>query len=377
VSMKKKIIFFALVVILITAIIIPAAVKGAVGGTAGDSAGGLTASVSAEVHFPLIISFDVSAQGSALITDIRLHYTVAYNKLARVVSEGFVTFTSGTVVTTRYNMDLRQTGGLPPGSRMTYWVTVKDASGAVTETLPQNLEIKDERYSWKLLQSGMISLYWYTGSDDFAQELMDAAQTALGRLAENTGAALENPVSLYIYASSSDLIGALIFAQDWTGGIAFSEFGIIAIGISADQLDWGKRTISHELTHLVVYQATQNPYNGPPPWLNEGLAMFSEGDLEYYFTGALEDAEKNNSLISVQSLCSPFSAYTDQAVLAYAESYEIVKYLIDTYGREKMFELLSIYREGTGYDEALKAVYGFDMQSLNTQWQAALKVLIP
>jgi hypothetical protein len=363
--MKKKILFFALAVILIAAIITPAAAVGAP-----------SVSVAAEVHFPLSIIFDISAQGGTTITDIRLHYTVAYYKLAEVISEEYISFTPGKEVTTQYTMDLRQTGGLPPGSQMTYWVTAKDTNGAVTETLPQNLEIKDERYGWKTLQKGMISLYWYTGNNDFAQELMDAAQAALGRLAQNTGAELKNPVKLFIYASSSDLRNALIFSQDWTGGIAFSEFGIIGIGISSSQLDWGKRAISHELTHLVVYQATQNPYNGPPPWLDEGLAMFSEGDLEYQFSSALEDAEKYGEFISIQSLSSPFSAYADQAVLAYAESYEIVKYLIGEYGREKMFELLSIYRQGAGYDEALKTVYGFDMQSLNTQLQGALKTLL-
>jgi hypothetical protein len=366
--MKKRILFLTLAVMLIAAIIAPAAAA------VGDS--NTSVSVSAEVQFPQSIIFDISAHGGAMITDIRLHYTIAYMKLAQVISEDYISFTAGKDVTTQYTLDLRQMGGLPPGSQMTYWLTVKDVAGAVTETLPQNLQINDERFSWKSLQEGMISLYWYTGNDAFAQELMDAAQSAMGRLAENTGAALENPVSLYIYASSSDLRNALVYSQDWTGGVAFSEFGIIAIGISTDQLVWGKRAISHELTHLVVYQATQNPYNSPPPWLDEGLAMYSEGDLEYQFSSALEDAEKADSLISVQSLSSPFSAYSDQAILAYGESYEIVKYLIDNYGREKMFALLSIYREGASYEEALQAVYGFGMQSLNTQWQAALKTTV-
>jgi hypothetical protein len=367
--MKKKILFLTLALILTTAIIQPAA-------AIGDS--NTQVNVSAQVHFPQSIIFDISAQGGTVITDIRLHYTVAYYKLAQVISEEVVTFTSGKDVTTQYTMDLRQAGGLPPGASLTYWVTVKDGSGGVTETLPQNLEIIDNRYGWETLKQGMISLYWYNGDNNFAKELMAAAQSALGKLADNTGASLEHPVKLYVYANSADLIGALIFAQDWTGGISFSEFGIIAIGISIDQLDWGKRAISHELTHQVVYQATQNPYNGPPPWLDEGLAMFSEGDLQYQFGLALEDARSSNSLISVQSLCSPFSAYSTQAILSYAESFEIVKYLIDTYGRDKMLALLSIYREGVGYEEAVKTVYGFDLQTLNTKWQAALKTaLVP
>jgi hypothetical protein len=119
---------------------------------------------------------------------------------------------------------------------------------------------------------------------------------------------------------------------------------------------------------------TFNPYNGLPTWLNEGLAMTSEGELEQYFVDYLSAAEANNALISVRSLSSPFSAYTDKSLLAYAESYEIVSYLINEYGREKMFELLHAFRQGSGYDEALNGVYGFDMDGLNAQWQAKAEV---
>jgi hypothetical protein len=221
----------------------------------------------------------------------------------------------------------------------------------------------------------MITLYWYNGNVSFGAQLMDAAQQGLSRVSENSGAELNKPVSLYIYKDANDLQGALIFAQDWTGGVAFTEYGIIAIGIGTSdaELQWGKGAIAHELTHLVVHQVTLNPYNEIPPWLDEGLAMNSEGPLDVQFTVPLDAAEASNTLITVRSLSSPFSAYADQAVLAYAESYSIVHYLIDTYGREKMFDLLTAFSKGSGYDEALKAVYGFDMTSLNSQWQAAVK----
>jgi len=134
-------------------------------------------------------------------------------------------------------------------------------------------------------------------------------------------------------------------------------------------MDWGKRVISHELTHLVIHQATFNPYNDLPTWLDEGLAMTAEGDLEAVFLAALDQANKNNGLISVRSLASPFSAYAGESLLAYAESYKIVEYLIDEYGREKMFELLSTFEQGSGYDEALNRVYGFDMDGLNSLWR--------
>ncbi len=274
---------------------------------------------------------------------------------------------------------MRQTGGLPPGSSLNYWLKVNDSSGAVTQTTPQQLSFDDNRYNWHTLTQGMVTLYWYNGDNSFAQELMNASQQALGRLSQNTGVELKSSVKMFIYASANDLQGAMIYAQEWTGGVAFTEYGTVAIGIgtSASDIAWGEGAIAHELTHLVVHQVVFNPYIDIPPWLDEGLAMYAEGPLDTQFTVPLAQAEANHTLISIRSLCSPFSAYPDQATLAYGESYEIVSYLIDKYGREKMFDLLNTFSQGSSYDGALEAVYGFNIAGLNTQWQAAAATAAP
>jgi uncharacterized protein YozE (UPF0346 family) len=46
-----------------------------------------------------------------------------------------------------------------------------------------------------------------------------------------------------------------------------------------------------------------------------------------------------------------------------------VRYLIESYGQPQMLELLNTFKEGSGYDEALEAVYGFDMETLDSLWQ--------
>jgi hypothetical protein len=161
----------------------------------------------------------------------------------------------------------------------------------------------------------------------------------------------------------------MIYPQEWTGGVAFTRYGIMAIGIDPAKLDWGKRAIAHELTHLVIHQITLNPYSDLPTWLDEGLAMRNEGPLESVFTAYLNRATDEESLISVQSLSSPFSAYAGEATLSYAQSYSLVEFLIDSYGQGKMFELLSTFREGSTYDGALEEVYGFDMDGLDVRWQ--------
>jgi hypothetical protein len=143
----------------------------------------------------------------------------------------------------------------------------------------------------------------------------------------------------------------------------------MAIGISPTNIDWGKRAIAHELTHLVIHQITLNPYNSLPLWLDEGLAVRSEGLLDPRYSSYLSEAIASGSLISVQSLSSPFSAYSDEAVLSYAQSYSLVDFLITSYGQEKMSQLLTTFREGSGYDQALEAVYGFDMDGLDSLWR--------
>jgi hypothetical protein len=164
----------------------------------------------------------------------------------------------------------------------------------------------------------------------------------------------------------------MIYSQEWTGGVAFIDFGIIAIGIPSSQLEWGQKALVHELTHLVVRQATFSPYGQLPLWLDEGLATYNEGPLDLFLQSYLEEAISKDELISVRSLCSPFSAYSEKAYLSYAESYSLVDYLLDSYGHDKMLGLLTLLKEGRTYDEALTEVYGFDVDGLDASWRETL-----
>lgn len=323
----------------------------------------------AEADFPMRMSFSLSARSDFEITDIRLCYSVDRTSFADIFTEVLVGFSPATSVEVSCSLDMVMVGGLPPGSSLDYWWRIGDAGGGWLETEPSRVYFDDTRYDWDSLAEGQITLYCYQDDEDFVNELMEAAQEALARLAEDTGAVLEKPVQFYIYASSVDLQGAMIHPQEWTGGVAYTRHGIIAIGISPGIVDWGKRAIAHELAHLVVHQMTLNPYNDLPTWLDEGLARYAEGEIASEDVFALERAIDDDDLISVQSVCSPFSAYVDSATLGYAQSYSLVAYLISSYGQPKMLDLLNTFSQGSGYDAALETVYGFDMDELDSLWR--------
>ncbi|MFH1651433.1 MAG: peptidase MA family metallohydrolase [Chloroflexota bacterium] len=329
-------------------------------------------SSTARVDFPMHIYFSIAAESGAAINDIRLHYTVERMSVAQVTSESYLNFQPGTRVSTEWDWDMRKTGGLPPGSRVKFWWTVKDASGTSIITAPQVLEIADNRYSWKQRTDGLVALHWYRGDDAFVGELVAAIRDALSRVEMNTGARPDKPINIYIYGSADDLRGSMIFPQEWTGGVAFTSYSTVAIGIAPADLGWGKRAIAHELTHLVIHQIVFSAYGEMPTWLDEGLAMNGEGSLEDVFLALLYQAITTQTLDTVRSIASPFPADPRASALAYAESYSIVNYLVGTYGQEKMFDLLKTFKEGATYDDALQKVYGFDMDSLNEKWSGAL-----
>ena len=324
---------------------------------------------SARAVFPGYIEFNLSIEGEVNITDVRLHYVVDQESFALVTSEVNIGFIPDTKVTASWTWDMRKTGGLPSGTVVEYWWTITDASGNSYKTTSQQISFDDNRYPWQSITEGDITLYWYYGDDSFAQELMLTCQQALTRLAEDTGAYLEEPVRVYIYASSYELRGAMVFPQEWTGGVAYTSYGTIAIGINQANIDWGKRAIVHELTHLVTYQMTSNPYNSIPIWLNEGLSMYAEGEMEAVYDAYLRQAVAQDALISVRSLSSPFSAYPEQSYLSYAQSLGLVEFLIDGYGQNRMFELLNTFKQGSSYDAAFENVYGFDMDELDALWR--------
>jgi len=335
---------------------------------------GITLQSSVQVTFPTLMTFKVKAQSDVNIVQLRLHYVVDRQNYARVTSEGWAQFNPSTSVDTQWLWDMRKSS-LPIGSQVEYWWTAEDATGKSAETSHSTVSFDDSRHSWQSITVEPVTLLWYSGSTSFANKLMDAAQQGLQRIENDTGATPQGHVRIYIYSSTQDLQGAQLFPQQWEAGATFPGYSIIAIGVSPDQLDFGERAVPHELTHWSTGQLTFNNYGaGLPTWLEEGLATYGEGALASYYKLALNSAIKNNQLISVRSLSSPFSAISEQAFISYGEANSIVTYLIQEYGKDKMVQLLSVFKQGSGYDEALEQVYGFDQDGLDILWRQSIGV---
>jgi len=324
---------------------------------------------SASVFFPSALVFTIQAESPSPITEIRLHYYTDRLNYAQVISETWPVFKPDVKVKTEWIWDRRRSD-LPVGTTIQYWWTIDNASGNKITTPRNTIQFNDSRFQWKEITEKSITLFWYKGDDSFSHDLMNTAQNALQAISEDTGASLKTPARLYIYGSTQDLQSAMMFPRGWEGGFAAYEYGTISIGISPNDLEWGKRAVAHELGHLVTHQITFGPYGDLlPVWLDEGLAMRAEGDPDDTDRKLIQRAQKADSLISLRSLASPFSTDAAKAALSYAQSQSVVEFLITVYGRDKISHLLTLFRNGSTINDALNEIYGVDQDGLDSLWQ--------
>ncbi|MFN8386673.1 MAG: peptidase MA family metallohydrolase [Anaerolineales bacterium] len=322
--------------------------------------------------FPNTATFSATITSSAEIQSVVLEYGNEQQTCGEVIAKAFPQFTPGKSVDVEWTWEMRQSRSLPPGATLWWRWRVKDANGNETVSEKKTATWLDNDHKWKTLKEGLINFHWYRGDESFAKDLMNAAQNGLKFNETESGLTAESPIDIYIYGDTNDLRDAVLYEPSWTGGQAFPEQDIVILGISESDLDWGRNKIVHELTHVLVGHLTFSCLGDVPTWLNEGLAVYSEGELDSASQQQLDDAIQNDTLLSVRSLGAGFSEVSDKAYLSYSESFSIVQFLIQTYGQAKMTELLTSLRDGLTIDEALQQTYNFNVEGLEDAWRAGI-----
>jgi hypothetical protein len=324
------------------------------------------------LDFPNTITFHANITAPVNVTSVTLEYGDQEQTCGQVVAKAYPQFAPARSVRVEWTWDMRQSGSLPPGAQIWWRWRFTDANNQETLTDRKTITWIDGVHAWQTLTEGDIRLHWYQNSRSFAQTLVDNASSGLARVENDAGLSTDQPIDLYIYADTRDMQDAILYEPSWTGGEAFPPYNIVIIGIGPPDLSWGLKAEVHELTHVLVGHLTFTCLGGVPTWLNEGLAVYSEGALDPSSQDQLNAAIQNDELLSVRSLSGAFSEVANKASLSYSESYSLVKFLLDTYGRAKMTSLLLALRDGSTPDEALTADYGFNIEGLEDAWRKSV-----
>jgi len=262
-----------------------------------------------------------------------------------------------------------QTSFVPPGVSLTYYWEISSQDGTYTRSIPESTLWTDTRFDWEIHTSDQVTIYSYGMSEDFAQWMTDEAQATIDDLESRYGIDQIEPLAIWVYPNSEDFSGTRqMNTREAIAGLSYPGASLIAAVVpNGNEREYG-RVIPHEISHQVVFHATENPFAFPPLWLDEGLAThYQTGGTDHY-PAMVQRAQAEGNLFDITSLNTSFPFQPAQASLAYASSWSIVGYIETTYGPEGIALLLDAFAQGLPVDEAVTQALGVSSQQLNHDW---------
>jgi len=316
--------------------------------------------------------FSIQAASSTNITGLYLYIRSEGGERVEVTS---VPLDPGPSVQATFTRDLRLFP-FPPFGTVTWWWEVRDAAGHQLTTPPSTFRYEDNRLNWFRRTAGPVAVYSTVDDPQYMQAALDIATVGLERISRSLNAPVPEKVEIYLYPSLADLQAALRMAgRAWMGGQARPELGVILVAVPYNEgyMAQMEQEIPHELTHLLVYRlAGPEGYRYIPAWLNEGLAIAYQTRPDPNLDSLLERARSERRLIPIRDLCFPFSTDPAEALLAYAESGSLVRYIRRQYGDSGIRALLQAYADGADCDGGVRRALHVSLEQLERAWRADL-----
>ncbi|MCB9128728.1 MAG: hypothetical protein H6638_12560 [Ardenticatenales bacterium] len=337
----------------------------------GHAQGPITASSSADLlpELPRRLLFAVGASSNAGdITDAKVYFQPRGSSVR--ISET-VAVNPAPTVTLSHEWNMQQ-NGTPPGTVIDYFWRLTDSAGNQFDTPEQSIVALDPRFEWQTLEDEELAIHWYRGDQSWGQAMFDTGKEALAQLESELGADITKQVTLVDYASDRDFSAAFPLQQDWIGGQAFTDLGVTVQIIAPGDRSWMRTVIFHELSHLVMAQATEGAVALVPSWLEEGLAMYNEPESRDSASRVARAAE-DGTLLPYSHLQGNFGADGAVVGIAYAQSEMMVSYLIDDCGQAGFRAMIdNLVEESMSVDGALEAACGYDGRTLYNNWRQTL-----
>ena len=162
----------------------------------------------------------------------------------------------------------------------------------------------------------------------------------------------------------------------WSAAVAYPDLNLIIMqsprAIKGNDIDLSK-IFKHEFTHIALGKAFRQGEQ-IPLWLNEGLAMYESREWDFNRVSTITRAVLTGSLIPLSEITHLFPLEANKAELAYSESFYLISFLINQYGRKSFHRFLREYIEGKRLKVVLKKVYHINWEEFEEKWIHYLKV---
>ncbi len=232
---------------------------------------------------------------------------------------------------------------------------------------------------WEEIQGSHFIVRYRPQDNNIAEMVLATAEESYQPVSRQFGYSFRDKIPIVIYPTKESLGRSFGWAADesamgvyWAGVIRILSPNI---WVEEENLE-GIRTafenegpIVHELTHYMVDYSAGGNYTR---WFTEGIAQYEEEKLTGY---RIENREIRHpdELYPLNLMDREFDSLGDQP-LAYFESFQAVKYLVDRYGEKSLQEILTCLGRGRTIEESFQKTLGISVDQFETDFQTYMIV---
>jgi len=202
------------------------------------------------------------------------------------------------------------------------------------------------------------------------KKLGEELEVLYSKLVKDFGYSPREALQVTLYERSE--FAELTQLPHWVGGVYDGNIRLPAYRHGVLEETFSAVAI-HEMTHAFVGRISRKK---APSWIQEGLAVYMEAQVQPRDFMVLRLAVKTQSLLPMDQMMNEqkVTSHHDAlfASLFYEQAYSFTDYLLRRYGMFKVKKLLKAFAEGKDYDEALRSAFGGDPAKLEKRWKSSL-----
>jgi len=237
-------------------------------------------------------------------------------------------------------------------------------------------KVQYTNFDWQYIQSKHFDVYFYEGGRTIAEFVADIAESSYVSLQSDLRYELVDRITIIVYNGHNDFEQTNVSGsvpEESVGG--FTEFlkNRVVIPFEGDY-EKLRHVAHHELAHAVSLQmiygaGVQSIITGMmrlqlPLWLVEGLAEYTSIRWDTESDMFIRDAALSGYLPPINQI---------GGFLNYKAGQNILFYLAEKYGAEKIGELLGKIRLAKSVERGFKQSVGVGIEDLSKRWQKYVK----
>jgi hypothetical protein len=237
-------------------------------------------------------------------------------------------------------------------------------------------KIQYKDHEWEVLSTPHFDIHFYKGSESFATRAGLVLEDGYDMLSYKLKEVLPWRVPVILYSSHNDFLQTNVTTSMLSEGVqAFAEPSRrrIVLPFTSSFKEFSHTAI-HELAHVFTFYIVYNrmldnvftrAYVFPMElWVAEGVAEYLaikwDADADMY----IRDAIIHDYLFPLQGLSGYY---------VYKEGQSVFNYIEETYGKDKVVEILHGLANTRNDDVALERTIGLSARELQGQWAKALR----